>query len=192
MKLVSDDLIVIYHLFLLVPPIVFGECPSGETDCSEGPAFKCRFGYGNIGHADDKIDQCEACFCKDDPYCITSICDTKKAEKNEKVFYAFWCANKTDFNGSGYCNEKMKKFYPNKVEKNFNCFCHLGPEWESMYNRNLFPKEKAPDDLQHLFSSPTKDNSSSTKTGPLLNLLLISNILFLTAAGFDLFMAEAC
>ncbi|KAL3086364.1 hypothetical protein niasHT_033482 [Heterodera trifolii] len=78
-----------------------------------------------------------------------------------------------------------------KVEENFNCFCHLGTAWESMSNRNLFPKEKAPDDLQHLFSSPTKANSSSTKTGPLLNLLLFSNILFLSAAGLHLFMGDA-
>ncbi|KAL3113293.1 hypothetical protein niasHT_018908 [Heterodera trifolii] len=66
----------------------------------------------------------------------------------------------------------MQRFYAMKVEENFNCFCHLGPPWESMSNRNLFPKKKAPADLQHLFSSPTKANSSSTKTGPLLNLLL--------------------
>ncbi|KAL3093510.1 hypothetical protein niasHT_027817 [Heterodera trifolii] len=81
MNLVSD-LLITYQLFSLIPSIVFGQCPYGDTDCSEGPsAFKCRVGFGNIGHADDKIDQCEACFCKDDPYCVTSICDTIRQQQ---------------------------------------------------------------------------------------------------------------
>ncbi|KAL3109353.1 hypothetical protein niasHT_015198 [Heterodera trifolii] len=175
MKLISA-LLIAYHLLIQIP-LVFNDiyCNDASHDnCADDPSvFKCRIGSGFVGRADDEIGKCKACVCDEDPYCAVALCDTQKAEKDAKVFYAFVCFNETDVNNRDYCKKEMMKVYSDEVKEHFNCFCHLGPKGESMYNRNLIPKEKAPDDLQHLFSSPTKDNSPSTKIGSLLNVLLI-------------------
>ncbi|KAL3103932.1 hypothetical protein niasHS_000076 [Heterodera schachtii] len=188
MKLTSA-LLITFHLLCPIPVVFNYVCDKAfHANCSDDPSvFKCRINQGFVGRADDKIDICEACVCPNDPYCVTVLCDTKMAEKDSQVFYAFFCFNETDRSGPDYCTERMMEAYPKTVKKHFNCFCHLGPKGESMYNRNLIPKEKAPDDLQHLFSSPTKANSSSTKTGPLINLLLISNSKIWDQLTFDLF-----